>query len=41
MTQIDVRQDAADYNRLVREWKESFQNADREPHNDQVDATSR
>jgi hypothetical protein len=40
MAQTDVRQDGADYNRLAREWKESFPCPDRRFRGGQFDATS-
>jgi len=41
MAQTDVRQDGADYNRLTREWKESFPFVSRHFRHGQFDATSR
>jgi hypothetical protein len=41
MAPTDVRQDAADYNRLAHEWKKSFATAGGKFHDGRVDATSR
>jgi hypothetical protein len=40
MAQTDVRQDGADYNRLWREWKESFHPASAYSQGGRFDATS-